>query len=675
MAKSDRKFTNNIRKLEAYATRKLEAYATGSWKLRPQASWKLTPQASLRTENRIASPQFRSHLLLRRTGNPAKLPPLIGTRCTAWMSIARDKLPPRFASARWLSSYSALTCGPHLEGNPNMSWLLAALLTMFVGAPAPDCVIVEFMVDNCGPCRQLQPALEKLKSEGWDVRTVNADREPALVRKHAIESLPTLVLISNGKEVDRIVGAAPYEKILPRLAKLLLASHSAALGTANPKADLQQIDTPKVIARSSTPSLRTEPAAKAENWNSPSSSLVTPEPGITVRGQSPSGAFPMLAAAASSAIASPMTSQSVAEKFERLNAPTNQLVSNSNSIQSHGIQSHGIQANSLQTNIQQASTSQVLSRQPDRMPAQPPSQPSPSRNAAPIDLQKAIARAEAATVRIRVDEENSTAYGTGTVIDVHGDEALVLTCGHLFREMKPHSQLTIDLFPARAQPVNVPAQLIDFRADAGDVDIGLISFKLPFAIEPVPLLPQLEKLAVKQPAFSLGCDHGANPTRRDTQIKSINRYMGAPNVEIAGAPAVGRSGGGLFDQQGRLIGVCNAADAEGDEGIYAAAEIVYAQLERLHLAHLFTNEPTPQNVPAQPAVIQADFAANTPVNSFASSQSPANKPTDAQVDLASKATQITCIVRDSNGREQIVRVDSPSPELLSDIFRQANTSR
>ena len=110
-----------------------------------------------------------------------------------------------------------------------MSWLLAVLLSTFVGAPAPDCMIVEFTSDNCGPCRQLQPALEKLKSEGWDIRTVNAERDPALVRKYAVESLPTLLLISKGQEVDRIIGAAPYEKILPRLAKLLLASNANTL--------------------------------------------------------------------------------------------------------------------------------------------------------------------------------------------------------------------------------------------------------------------------------------------------------------------------------------------------------------------------------------------------------------------------------------------------------------
>jgi len=521
-------------------------------------------------------------------------------------------------------------------------------------------MIVEFTVENCGPCRQLQPALEKLKSEGWDVRTVNAEREPALVRNHVIESLPTLVLISNGKEVDRIVGAAPYEKILPRLAKLLLASNANTLNNSNLK-----LDAPHIIAPPSTQFGRTAPSAAAENWRSSQSKKLNADSEITVRGQSPVGGFPMLNAVASTAIASSPSSQAIADKFEQLSSPRNLLASNS-------------------TRVDHVDPSPALSRQSERMPIQPtqnqPAQKLPlSRSLAPIDLQQAIARAEAATVRIRVDEENTTAYGTGTVIDVHGDEALVLTCGHLFREMKPHSQLTIDLFAGRSQPMNIPAQLIDYKADAGDVDIGLISFKLPFVIEPVPLLPQSETLAVRQPAFSFGCDHGENPTRRDTQIKSINRYLGAPNVEIAGAPAVGRSGGGLFDNQGRLIGVCNAADAAGDEGIYAAADIVYAQIDRLQLTHLINDNSLPQDEPAKPKDSQATgrqsaVPPTAGINSIASHQVPVNEPAATKTsDPATDVFQITCIVRDSSGREQIVRVDSPSPELLGAIYRQANS--
>ncbi len=593
-----------------------------------------------------------------------------------------------------------------------MSWLLVVLLSSFVGAPAQDCMIVEFTTDNCGPCQQLQPALEKLKTEGWIVRTVNATREPLMVSKFSVKSVPTLILIANGKEVDRIVGAAPYEKILPRLASLLIANSTPPFNGAPP----QSIASSKVPQPS-----RSGPAARAEQWQTGlekqvsapniASQLNMPEQdvGPTVRGQSPaSGAFPMLAAAASSTLTSIPTSQSIANHF---NERTGQLASQTNAaLASPNLGSSTFAAptnpaltpapnspapnspapNSPAPNSPVPNSPALASFAPSNpadlntsavMPANFPisarsSEPAPrqaaapsnsqlpeNRPATPLDLQSAIARAAAATVRIRVDEENSTAYGTGTVIDVHGDEALVLTCGHLFREMKQHSKLTIDLFPSRSQPMNVPAQLIDFKADAGDVDIGLISFKLPYAIEPVALLPQVESLLVGQPAFSFGCDHGDNPTRRDTQVKSINRYLGAPNVEIAGAPAVGRSGGGLFDNQGRLIGVCNAADAEGDEGIYASAGIVYAQIERLGLSHLVNDNSSSSS---------SSRSAPTSPTQLASLQSTAPQLATTQIAATpASASQMTCIVREPNGQEKIVRVNSPSPDLLDAIFRQA----
>jgi len=581
-----------------------------------------------------------------------------------------------------------------------MPWLLAVFLSSFVAAPAHDCMIVEFTTDNCGPCQQLQPALDKLKTEGWIVRSVNATREPLTVSKFSVKSVPTLILIANGKEVDRIVGAAPYEKILPRLASLLIATN------------IQQRDAapPQSPASNKAPELaRSGPVARAEQWQSgvpkqlaaPNNSAQNYTPaqdsGPTIRGQSPaSGAFPMLAAAASSVLTSVPSSQSIAEKFNersgQLASQANAALASSNPSASTFVPSSldslnpatfspsaaplAAAPNTALPNTSELNATAVMPvtfpmsarnvrpapRQSSNTPAiETVRQPSSLLPAPQLDLQSAIARAAAATVRIRVDEENSTAYGTGTVIDVHGDEALVLTCGHLFREMKKHSQLTIDLFPSRSQSMNVPAQLIDFKADAGDEDIGLISFRLPYAIEPVALLPQAEALRVGQPAFSFGCDHGDNPTRRDTQVKSINRYLGAPNVEIAGAPAVGRSGGGLFDNQGRLIGVCNAADAEGDEGIYAAAGIVYTQIERLGLSHLVNDNSNANAGPVPTAPTQLAAVQTTPAQLV-------SRQTTSPDALAS---HITCIVRDANGQEKVVRVDSPSPDLLDAIFRQA----
>jgi hypothetical protein len=305
-----------------------------------------------------------------------------------------------------------------------------------------------------------------------------------------------------------------------------------------------------------------------------------------------------------------------------------------------------------------------------------------------LSREQAIGRASTATVRIRVDEANTTAYGTGTIIDVHGKEALILTCGHLFRDMKPNSQLTVDLFPGTPQEVNVPSQLIDFKAEGED--IGLISLELPVAIEPVGILPRGETLQIGQGAFSFGCDHGADPTRRDTKIKNVNRYVGAANVEIYGAPAVGRSGGGLFDEQGRLIGVCNAADATDDEGIYAAADVMYAQLARLKLEHLFDSHTGSQDGKTrlastvvaprqeQPLLAHGSGTLGTQSDLIAGGAGwPGEALAQGAVEIGdSPATsespsQIICILRGQNGQDQVVTINSPTPTLLQHIRQHA----
>ncbi|MCA9132704.1 MAG: trypsin-like peptidase domain-containing protein, partial [Planctomycetales bacterium] len=406
------------------------------------------------------------------------------------------------------------------------AWIISALLCAAVGGSS-DCTIVHFTASWSSPCKQVQPSLARLEQEGWDVRRVDVDQHPELVQQFAVQNLPTLVLFCRDQEVDRLVGAAPYEQIQQR------AQRAAARNQSTPP-----------------PATPTTPATAAEH------AAATAQP--IVRGQSPSlGAYPMLASLARSLPAE--------HEHEHEHEPS------------------AVQASPSQS---KASASPSRSAPASSFAASAPSSTPP---AAALSIPQAIARAAAATVRIRVDEAQSTAFGTGTIVDVHGQEALILTCGHLFRDMQPQSQLTIDLFPGTAQEVNLPSQLIDFRAEGED--IGLISFRIPVAIEPVPILPRGERLQIGQQVFSFGCDHGANPTRRDTQIKNINRYTGADNLEIAGAPAVGRSGGGLFDLQGRLIGVCNAADAMDDEGIYAAAEVVYQQIERLDLGHLFAQTP------------------------------------------------------------------------------------
>lgn len=298
----------------------------------------------------------------------------------------------------------------------------------------------------------------------------------------------------------------------------------------------------------------------------------------------------------------------------------------------------------------------------------PTSEPMPT-----VDLARAVARAEAATVRLRVYEEVGYGIGTGTVIDSHGDELLILTCGHLFRDNKGQTKIEVDLFYG-GQVNTVEAKVLDY--DAGDRDIALVTVRTSIPIQPVPILPDSTKPQNGASVFSFGCDRGANPSRRDTRITGINLYnqhLRLSNIEIAGAPIDGRSGGGLFDSQGNLIGVCNAADYDDDIGIYAGPGEVYWQLDRVRLQSLFQAgiQQLGANNPESPAtgnVVPAsyDLSNNAPNNVHpAVNNIPANTGIDSD-------SEVIVIVRNRNrpqDQAQVKVFDTPPPALLEMLNR------
>lgn len=78
-------------------------------------------------------------------------------------------------------------------------------------------VILDFGAEWCSPCKRLAPILESLAAE-WGqkvtIYSVDADSNSGLVMQFGVMSLPTLVLIKNGKEVTRTVGLQSKEKLI-----------------------------------------------------------------------------------------------------------------------------------------------------------------------------------------------------------------------------------------------------------------------------------------------------------------------------------------------------------------------------------------------------------------------------------------------------------------------------
>jgi thiol-disulfide isomerase/thioredoxin len=190
--------------------------------------------------------------------------------------------------------------------------------------------------------------------------------------------------------------------------------------------------------------------------------------------------------------------------------------------------------------------------------------------------------ARAATVRLKVEDATGYGFGTGTVIDTHDSEALVVTCGHLFRESKGQGKITADVFISGAAQT-VDGQLIGYDLER---DIALVSIRAG-GMRAVNVAPPGFTVRPGDRAFSIGCDKGADPSIRPTQITAVNKYKGKPNYTAAGQPIDGRSGGGLFSAEGFLIGICNAADPADNEGIYAGLASIHWQLDKIGQAEIY----------------------------------------------------------------------------------------
>ena len=80
-------------------------------------------------------------------------------------------------------------------------------------------VLLVFWASWCGPCQMVSPVIEQIGEENDSIRVgkVNVDEQGELTMQFRVVSIPTLVVMKGGEEVNRIVGAASKSEILAML--------------------------------------------------------------------------------------------------------------------------------------------------------------------------------------------------------------------------------------------------------------------------------------------------------------------------------------------------------------------------------------------------------------------------------------------------------------------------
>lgn len=208
----------------------------------------------------------------------------------------------------------------------------------------------------------------------------------------------------------------------------------------------------------------------------------------------------------------------------------------------------------------------------------------------------------ASTVRIRV-KTSFCDYGTGTIIDSRNNRALILTCGHLFREYAKENggKIEVDMFDGESPLQNIEAKYICHDEES---DLGLIAIPINRPVAVIPVAPLNYQALRGSAVASAGCDNGRAPTVLPSQIVAINKCLGPANMYASGASVQGRSGGGLFSKDGYLIGVTLANVPGENQALYSSYPAIHELLNKQRLAAVISS---PRNDSVQLAQ-QDDFS-------------------------------------------------------------------
>ena len=79
--------------------------------------------------------------------------------------------------------------------------------------------VIDFWATWCGPCKLMNPILDEVEKEypNLTITRIDIDSDKDMVEQYKIQSVPTYIILKDGKEVDRIIGAKPKFAFLKRV--------------------------------------------------------------------------------------------------------------------------------------------------------------------------------------------------------------------------------------------------------------------------------------------------------------------------------------------------------------------------------------------------------------------------------------------------------------------------
>lgn len=299
----------------------------------------------------------------------------------------------------------------------------------------------------------------------------------------------------------------------------------------------------------------------------------------------------------------------------------------------------------------------------------------------------------AASTRIRIRDKSGENFGSGTIIDSRAGNTIVLTCGHIFRDLDSSSVIEVDVF-STGKPVTYVGKLIKFDIES---EVGLISIAPDFPLPVCKVARAGYQLRVDQPVESIGCGSGAPPKSYNIKITALNLYLGADNIECNGVPKQGRSGGGLFTQDGQVIGICMAADEKKNRGLYSSLKPIQDMLDKCQLTRLYrpeTDGAATRSITAKAASedVEEEFSADdleidlaalrdarpadsgTPIASSGSGRAVASLVSGRSVETSEVSTgeadpsEVVCVIRpikNPRGASKVVVINRASSKFMN----------